>query len=222
MTRSYVSRLIAAASALAVPSVSEPAKASSTRWIASAAPMARARRIPTVVSGMPIVRNVTEPPCCSTRRRAVSTALAAAGSSSWGTFLRRIRLVPGSISRVTELPGSTLPQTIICTKGPPGGFRARYPALTDQCRQLRVRDHSRGRDEATRLSRDPLVDVAFHHHVQDFFAVIQGLIHRLLVVLHVSSGCRACAVHGLNHVLEILVELIGVRSRVDHLFSAFS
>src|SRR4029079_2734161 len=40
-----------------------------------------------------------------------STALAAAGSSSWGTPLRSMRLVFGSISMVTVLAGITLPQT---------------------------------------------------------------------------------------------------------------
>ena len=75
--------------------------------------MANALRMPIVTSLIPIVIKVTVPPCFSVRRSPSSTALAAAGSSSWVTPLRIIRLVLGSISIVTELAGITLPQTTI-------------------------------------------------------------------------------------------------------------
>jgi hypothetical protein len=73
--------------------------------------MASALRMPMVTSLMPIVISVTAPPCFSVRRSPSSTALAAAGSSSWVTPLRTIRLLFESISIVTELAGMTLPQT---------------------------------------------------------------------------------------------------------------
>ena len=73
--------------------------------------MASAVRMPMVISLNPMVTSVTVPPTCSISRSASSTALAAAGSSSWETPLRIIRLVAGSISTVTVLAGMILPQT---------------------------------------------------------------------------------------------------------------
>jgi hypothetical protein len=70
---------------------------------AEVAPIARALRIPIVTSLIPIVIKVTVPPCFSVRRNPSSTALAA-GSSSWVTPLRTMRLVLESISMVTNLP----------------------------------------------------------------------------------------------------------------------
>ena len=104
---------MAAANSLAVPKVSDPATASSRIWTAEVAPIASALRMPIVTSLIPIVIKTTVPPCFSVRRNPSSTALAAAGSSSWVTPLRTMRLVLGSISIVTELAGITLPQTTI-------------------------------------------------------------------------------------------------------------
>jgi hypothetical protein len=58
-----------------------------------------------------MVTSTTEPPFFSVSRRPSSTALAAIGSSSWGTPLRTMRLLLGSISMVTVLAGMTLPHT---------------------------------------------------------------------------------------------------------------
>ena len=72
---------------------------------------AGALRIPMVTSLVPMVTRTTVPPCFSVRRKPSSTALAAAGSSSWGTPLRTMRLLLASISMMTVLAGITLPHT---------------------------------------------------------------------------------------------------------------
>src|SRR5262245_47993750 len=64
-----------------------------------------------VASWVPIVTSVSVPPCFSTRRKPSSTALAAMGSSSWGTPFRTMRLVLASSSIMVVLVGITLPHT---------------------------------------------------------------------------------------------------------------
>src|SRR5918996_2705620 len=140
--------------------------------------MASALRIPIVASLIPMVIKVTVPPCFSVKRSPSSTALAAAGSSSWVTPLRTMRLVLGSISIVTVVAGMTLPQTTIftaqcsqkkiagsdTTKAPSGSGR-----LVDMELYWAIRI-------AGKNLRQPLLDVALHDHVQNLLAIPDRLV----------------------------------------------
>src|SRR5262245_44849752 len=198
---------MAAANSLAVPKVSDPATASSSIWTAEVAPMARALRMPIVTSLIPIVIKTTVPPCFSVRRNPSSTALAAAGSSSWVTPLRTMRLVLGSISIVTELAGITLLQTITFNVHAPvnqnNGLRYDEGAIRIR-RLVDTENLPIINSLATRL-RQPFFDVALHDHVQYFLAIRDRLIDDFGIVFKMRHSRVHRAFQRLNELFELLI-----------------
>src|SRR4051794_19095574 len=103
----------------------------------------------------------------------------------------------------------TLPQTTTCNTG-------LLQDSSPHARRLEGLNRCGRTIRAAGWLRDPLVDFAVHDGVEHSFAVAESAIDGVRVVLHVRHADARRAVHSLDDVLEILVELVGVRGSFDH------